>query len=119
MDEQQIDLEEEQQATLDGQVLAVMNYPEPSDRPWSVDELARVIKKDPHESLARLEREGLVHATRQALLAHPCRSARRGNQAVAKSSRAQCALDMLRLETSASTRNLIRSKFFPIKRMKP
>jgi Mn-dependent DtxR family transcriptional regulator len=63
MDEQQIDLEEKRSAAADGQVLAVMNYPEPSDRPWSVDELARAIKQDPRESLARLEREGLVHAT--------------------------------------------------------
>jgi hypothetical protein len=62
MDNEPIDLDEQWAAT-DGEVLAVMNYPEPSDRPWSREELARVIKGDPRESLARLEQEGLVHTT--------------------------------------------------------
>jgi hypothetical protein len=53
---------EERLAQVDGAVLSVMNYPEQSDRPWSIDEIARVVRHDPRESLARLQSEGLVHA---------------------------------------------------------
>lgn len=62
MNDQQMDLEE-RWAQTDGQVLAVMNYPEPSDRPWSIEEIALAVKHDPRESLVRLRCEGLVHAT--------------------------------------------------------
>ncbi len=50
-------------ADADGKVLAAMNYPEPSDRPWSIEEIARAVKQDPGDSLARLQSEGLVHTT--------------------------------------------------------
>jgi predicted transcriptional regulator len=62
MNDEPMDLEE-RWAETDGEVLAVMNYPEPSDRPWSIEEIARVVGRDPRENLARLESQGLVHAT--------------------------------------------------------
>jgi len=62
MNDEMID-PEQQMAETDGQVLAVMNYPEPSDRPWSIEEIARAVKHDSRESLARLRLEGLVHTT--------------------------------------------------------
>jgi hypothetical protein len=62
MSEETID-HEQRWAEADGRVLGVMNYPEPSDRPWSFDEIARAVRHDPGESLARLQREGLVHTT--------------------------------------------------------
>jgi hypothetical protein len=62
MSEETID-HEQRWAEADGSVLAVMNYPEPSDRPWSIEEIERVVKRDPADSLARLQREGLIHTS--------------------------------------------------------
>lgn len=62
MNDEPMDLEQ-RWAQADGAVLAVMNHPEPSDRPWSIDEIARAVEHDPREGLARLQSEGLVHST--------------------------------------------------------
>ena len=65
----------ERQGQLDSAILGLLML-ETSHRPWSVDEIAREIGKDPTDSLNRLYGGGLIHrldgfvwATRAAAMA--------------------------------------------------
>ena len=69
---------EQRCAEEDGRVLGVMNYPEPSDRPWSIEEIARAVRHGPRDSLARLLCEGVVHAIGKFYF--PTRAAVRGEE---------------------------------------